>query len=43
MRYHIHLTDELLRRLKKIAKRDGLTVAEIIRRAVVDYLGKHGA
>ena len=42
MRYHLHLADELLRRLKKLAKRDAITVAEIIRRAIVDYLTKHG-
>jgi predicted DNA-binding protein len=38
----MHMTEELLRRLKKTAKRDGLTVAEIIRRAIVDYLAKQG-
>jgi predicted DNA-binding protein len=38
----MHMTEDLLRRLRKIAKRDGLTVAEIIRRAIVDYLNKKG-
>lgn len=42
MRFNMHMTEDLLRRLKKIAKRDGLTVAEIIRRAVVDYLNQQG-
>lgn len=42
MRYNFHLSDLLLKRLRQRAKRDGVTVAEIIRRAIVEFLEKQG-
>ena len=37
-RVNYHLTEEQIRRLQSLAERTGLTVAEIIRRAVDEYL-----
>jgi Ribbon-helix-helix protein, copG family len=40
-RTHVFLPDPLIKRLKKAADVSGLSVAEIIRRAVTDYFAKH--
>ena len=39
-RVNYHLTEEQIRRLQSLAERTGLTVAEIIRRAVDEYLDR---
>jgi predicted DNA-binding protein len=38
-RVNYHLTDLQLKKLKALSKKTGLTVAELIRRAVDAYLG----
>ncbi|MBW2010149.1 MAG: CopG family transcriptional regulator [Deltaproteobacteria bacterium] len=40
-RKNIHLTDKQVEQLEKMAKETGLKVAEIIRRALDDYLKKN--
>jgi predicted DNA-binding protein len=39
-RVNYHLTEEQIKRLQNLANKTGLTVAEIIRRAVDEYLDK---
>lgn len=39
-RVNYHLTDHQLKRLKRISKTSGLTVAELIRRAIDAFLLK---
>ena len=39
-RTHLHLTDPQLARLRLLADRSGLNVAELVRRAVDDFLGR---
>lgn len=34
----LYLTDEIWERLHKLAKRDGMRVAEMIRRALIEFL-----
>jgi len=41
-RTNIHLTEQQLQRLRKVAKKTGLTVAELVRRAVDEYLKRGG-
>ena len=38
IRKNIHLSDRQLLRLRELSKREGLAVAELIRRAIDDYL-----
>ena len=38
IRKNIHLSDRQLLRLRELSKREGLAVAELIRRAVDEYL-----
>jgi len=40
-RVNYHLTEDQIARLKAIAEKTGLSVAELIRRAVDALLGKH--
>jgi predicted DNA-binding protein len=42
IRTNLHLPKQLLDRLKRLAKRDGVTFAELVRRAIIDFLAKHG-
>jgi len=35
-----HLTEQQIKRLKKLSKETGLSVAELIRRAIDEYLDK---
>jgi predicted DNA-binding protein len=42
-RIAVFLTEKQIARLKELSDRDGLTVAEILRRAVDEYLAKMGA
>ena len=39
-RTHLHLTDPQLARLRLLADRTGLNVAELVRRALDDFLGR---
>ena len=39
-RVDYHLTELQLKQLKKLSKQTGLSVAELIRRAIDKYLGK---
>jgi hypothetical protein len=39
-RTHLHLTDPQLARLRLMADRTGLNVAELVRRALDDFLGR---
>jgi len=39
-RVNYHLTELQLKQLKKLSKQTGLSVAELIRRAIDKYLGK---
>ncbi len=41
-RYNVYIGDVIIERLRQRAKRDGVTVAEIIRRAIVEFLGNQG-
>lgn len=40
-RTNIHLAPDQIDRLKKLAGRKGITVAELIRRAIESYLERH--
>jgi hypothetical protein len=40
-RVNYHLTSGQVERLRALARETGLSVAEIIRRAVDEYLGRH--
>lgn len=39
-RKNMYIAPEIWERLEKLAKRDGLTVSDLIRRAVVEFLKK---
>lgn len=39
-RVNYHLTDQQIKRLKQYSKETGLSVAELIRRAIDEYLDK---
>lgn len=41
-RTHLHLTDPQHARLRDLAGRTGLNVAELVRRALDDFLGRQG-
>ena len=38
IRYNVHLSDEILEALKAQAKEKGVTVAELIRRALMEFV-----
>ncbi len=42
IRSNVHLTPHQFAALRQLAQSTGLTLAEIIRRAVDEYLAKHG-
>ncbi len=42
-RMHIHLTEQQLARLQKLSERNGLNIAEMMRRAVDNYLDEEEA
>jgi predicted DNA-binding protein len=43
IRTNVHFPEKLLKQLKALSKRTGVPVAEILRRAAVEYLAKQGA
>jgi len=40
IRTNIHLTEGQLKNLRKLAKQTGLSVAELVRRAIDEFLGR---